>query len=862
MKPFIKNQDSKFISFLLSNLKQKLGLILFAVTLFILFHALKEVHYRDIVREVHNLPPKSILIAAILTAVNFFLFSLYDTLAFRHFRFPINYPRIAFTACISYSLGNTTGLSIVSGSALRTHLYSVFGFTYLDSLKIGIFNMLTLALGICGLGALTFSFGNEAIPGSLGIPAVLYRSIGFLLFLSCLAFILVFLRRVRKLSVSGIEMELPSSGTSLIQLLLGVMDLTIAGSVLFVLLPAGSEIHLTEFLSIFLLSTFSGIVSTVPGGLGVFELVMVKSLSGYFPAQILMGSILAFRGIYYLIPLTAGLLSLAANELLSRRSKFSAQREVFKEALSEIVPSTMAFLTFTAGAVLLFSGSLPPVRTRMLILYQFLPLPFVEISHFLGSITGTLLLIIAHGLYRRLDAAYYSTILLLFLGAAFSLVKGLNYEEAALFLLIAVLLIPNRIFFNRATRLSGRMFSGVWTYSMLLVVLSSLWLGFFSYKHVQFTSELWWKFALMGGAPRFLRAEIGIAIIMLLYGMHQLFKAGQPDFQKNNPEIIAKVEGILKKSIDTSAFLSLLGDKLFHFSESGNAFIMFGAHGNCFISMGDPVGPSEEIPGLIGSFRDLCDQYDREPVFYEISDRFLSHYLDVGLSLVKIGETGRIRLSELSLQGKKGSDYRQTINRMEHLNCRFEVISREHTGEILPRMKEISDQWLQEKNTREKGFSLGFFDAEYLSKFPTALVFQNDVPLAFANLLESAGNEESSIDLMRFSPASPGGSMDYLLTRTIFYAKDKGYKYFNLGMAPLSGLPESSAMPVWNRTLSFVYKHGEHFYNFQGLRKYKEKFSPEWRSCYLATTSRMRIPQALINVSAVISGGVGGILKR
>ena len=134
--------------------------------------------------------------------------------------------------------------------------------------------------------------------------------------------------------------------------------------------------------------------------------------------------------------------------------------------------------------------------------------------------------------------------------------------------------------------------------------------------------------------------------------------------------------------------------------------------------------------------------------------------------------------------------------------------------------------------------------------------------LAFANILQGVEKEELSIDLMRYLPEAPHGVMDYLFIELMLWGKQEGYQRFNLGMAPLSGLEDHALAPLWNRLGSFVFRHGEHFYNFQGLREYKEKFNPLWEPKYLASPGGLALPRVLINIASLISGGLKGVVAK
>ena len=134
--------------------------------------------------------------------------------------------------------------------------------------------------------------------------------------------------------------------------------------------------------------------------------------------------------------------------------------------------------------------------------------------------------------------------------------------------------------------------------------------------------------------------------------------------------------------------------------------------------------------------------------------------------------------------------------------------------------------------------------------------------IAFANVLFGAEKEELSLDLMRFIPDTPNSVMEYLFINLMLWGKKEGFQWFNLGMAPFSGMENHAFSPLWNRLASLIYSHGEHFYNFQGLRQYKEKFDPEWVPKYLASPGGLALPLILKNLSTLISGGFRGVILK
>ncbi|NNE07061.1 MAG: DUF2156 domain-containing protein, partial [Gemmatimonadetes bacterium] len=198
----------------------------------------------------------------------------------------------------------------------------------------------------------------------------------------------------------------------------------------------------------------------------------------------------------------------------------------------------------------------------------------------------------------------------------------------------------------------------------------------------------------------------------------------------------------------------------------------------------------------------------------------------------------------------------------EREGCTFSVLTPEEAREVMPRLRAISDEWLAAKKGKEKSFSLGSFREEYLARFPIGIVKRNDDIIAFADLWQSGGKEELSPDLMRYANDAPDSTMEYLFIRLILWAQEQGFAWFNLGMAPLSGMESHDLAPITHRVGDLVYRHGEAFYNFQGLRRYKEKFDPVWESRYIACPGSFALPRILLGVTALIGGGIQGVIRK
>jgi phosphatidylglycerol lysyltransferase len=345
-------------------------------------------------------------------------------------------------------------------------------------------------------------------------------------------------------------------------------------------------------------------------------------------------------------------------------------------------------------------------------------------------------------------------------------------------------------------------------------------------------------------------------------GLARLLRPRSAPGERPSADDLARAEPIIARSRRTYAQLARLGDKQLLFHDSGDAFLMYAVQGRTWAALGDPVGPAEQTAELVWRFRELCDRFAGHPAFYQVGLEHLPAYLEQGCSLQKLGEEGRVSLADFSLEGPERRTLRAVHHKFERSDCTFEVVPVERAVELLPELRAISDSWLSSKNVREKGFSLGFFQEAYLARCPIALVRRRDQLVAFANVLAGAERFELSVDLMRHRPDAPGGMMDSLFVELMLWGQAQGFRWFSLGMAPLAGLEAGPLSPVWNRLADLLYRHGEHFYNFQGLRQYKEKFHPEWSPRYLASPGGLALPQTLSDIATLIAGGVGGLVGR
>ncbi len=829
------------------------SLLLFAIVLYVLHRLVDEVKLDDVKTAIAATPWSTLGVALAASAASYVALTGYDWFGIVHIkRREVGYPVAALASFTGYALSYTIGFQLVVAGAVRYRIYAGAGLGAAEVAAITAISALTLWLGIFFTLALGLISEAPDVSRIDGLPASVNMAIGIAILVALLAYLVWISRRERAVTVEGYRLALPGVKSTGAQIVIGLVDLMGASFALWVLLPQDAVIAFPTFAALFVVAMTLGMLSHAPGGAGVIEATVLIALPN-LPADSLLASLLLWRVVYYLIPFTIALGLLGGSELARRKGHLHRLGALLAAVMRPVAPIVLAAAVFLGGIVLLVSGALPAETDRLYYLRRAVPLPFVEASHLLASVVGVVLLVVARGLIRRLDGAYRVAQILLIAGLVFSLVKGFDVEEASVLAVVLALLTVNKRAFYRRASLWDQDLAPAWLAAVAIVLGGSVWLGFFAYRNIGYTNDLWWDFAYRGDAPRFLRASLAAGVAALAIGLHALLHRNAAP-RRGPAEPNQRLAAIVAASPRADANLAFLGDKRFLFSDAGDAFIMYQVQGRSWVAMGDPVGPEERVSELLWAFRELADQHGGWPVFYQASVKRMPTYLDLGLSLMKLGEEASVDLSKFTLEGKAGYEWRYVDRKATKEGIDVEIVPAAEAVPLYPHLKAVSDAWKASKKGGEKGFSLGFWSEDYLRHFDMAVVRHNGRIVGFANMWYGANREEATIDLMRYAPDAPRGVMDALFVRLMLRAKADGYRWFNLGMAPLSGLANHPLGPTWNRVGAFLFRHGDNFYNFEGLRAYKEKFDPKWEPRYLACPGGWVLPQILIDITALIGG--------
>lgn len=855
------------IKTILHKASHALPLILLGIALMIVHREIKSHNLHDISQHIHNVPWYVIGLSLGLMLLNYIILAGYDALALRytgHRNIPP--PKIMLTSLISYAISNNTGHAWAAGGSIRYRFYTAWGVPGWDILKISLFLGLTYIVGVMTMGLGSTLLLPPMVRDNLENPQMITGMMA-----ACAIFLGIYWGGIllwrKPVKIRGVEVTLPSPMAGLLQTVVSCFDMFLAAWVLWVFLQGHVSFGFETFLVIFILAQLAGLLSQVPGGIGVFEGAFLWLLSGTITQDMhlaVVSALVLYRVIYYFVPLGVAGIGLLGYEMYVQRHTLNDGGRVMMKILSNVMPQVFSLLLVISGVILLMSGATPSIPESMQWLRGFVPLPVIEVSHLLGSLTGLLLLFLARGIYLRLDAAWYGSLILLALGAAVSLLKGFDWHEAVILSVMFLLMLPARDFFRRPSSLFTMPLSWTWATMVISVLAGSAWVGFFAFRHVAYGDDLWWQFSYQDDAPRFLRALLLMVVITTGYILTRLMAVARPhSYTVPTAAELAEASVLVRNGDETQGFLSLLGDKKLFWSRDRRAFVMFADTPKYWIAMGNPVGDKASFEGLLWGFREEADRHGVKIVFYEAGEALLPLFLDLGLTLLKIGEEAKVKLADFTLEGSHRETQRKTRNKFTKQNYSFSVLEQAEVATHLPVLRAISDQWLARKNTREKGFSLGFFDEDYISRMRVGVIRDPaGTIMAFANLWETANGREVSVDLMRYDPAAPSGIMDFLFTELMLWAQGRDVTWFNLGMAPLSGLERHALAPLWHKIGTAIYDLGEEFYNFEGLHNYKAKFDPVWMPRYLAAPAGLSAPLILMTVAKLVSGGWKGIFVK
>lgn len=835
---------------------------LFLLGLGALYHLLAPVDLHEVAAQVHATPWTVTGLALASTLAGYLCLAGYDWSALRYLGKSLPPPVVLSGGLMAYAFGNTLGLTPISGGAVRWRVYSGLGLDGYDIAAISTFTSVSFGVmtTLVGLGALALHPTALAAMVPLG-PATI-RAGALLAVAAIVAPLLWAAWGERRLTLRRLTLRAPRLSVLAGQVPISLGDLTFSALTLYLLLPDGAPGFFT-FVAVFAAATMAGVISHVPGGIGVFEAIILAAMPAAMPAAQIAAALLLYRMIYYMVPFALALMTMALFEgwrLVgrplpgSRMGRALALVEPGLRAVSPLAPLVLAAMTLGSGLWMSLSALLPPLTEAAETAETLFPLAFTRGSVLLSSTLGAVLIVLSAGLVRRSAGAFWLTLAVMAGGIVVALAPPGDPRQAATLAVAILILLPFRRAFHRRAVLTHAVLTPGGLAMLAAAAAGFGFALFLAHESTPYANELWWQFAADSRAPRALRASLLAGLTLGLAALVMLLRTPRYRPLPPSAEDLAAAGRIALASGNPDAMLVLTGDKSVMFSRDRRAFVMFAPSGRSWLAYGGPVGPPDAAREVAHDFAETARNAGMAPVFYEIGPDDVALMLALGMTLHKLGEAAEVALQGFSLDGPGRKRLRASYAKALRDGFGLEISSPPHDPALIAALREVSDDWLAARNAREKGFSVGRFDPVWLDRWPVALARRNGRIMGFANLLSSDDGQVTTIDLMRHSHDAPPETMDFLFTALMLTLKDRGCRVFSLGMAPLSGLQPERSRRLWDRFGALIYRHGGSFYNFAGLRAFKEKFAPEWRPHYLAAPSRLPPLRPLADAARLIAG--------
>jgi len=585
-------------------------------------------------------------------------------------------------------------------------------------------------------------------------------------------------------------------------------------------------------------------------GLGLVELSMVYILQrfGYPPAQALSITML-YRVFEFWTPLAAGFISFAWKG-----------RQLF-------LRTAPAFLIFALGLINIVSAISSPVYTRMHLLKEYLPLSVIHASHLLVLFAGLTLLVTSASLFRGLRNAWIIALALSLISLIAHLTKALDYEEAFLAAVTALVLICTSS--QYCIRSSNK-----WMQSGLRIsVISFVAIGLFSFislylvdkKH--FGTEFTWQQAIQYSLNCFLLTQdrnlhpvtrFGHELIWLTRvlcfsaWLFLLFVSIRLRISKPavNDLCRQRAKALLEKFGNSSIdYFKIYHDKFFFFSEQYEAFLAYRLAGSFAIVLAEPVCCNEHKTGVLREFDEYCRKVGIKPAFYRVDETSLPLFDQVKKHKLLIGQEAVLDAQNFSLEGRSKKSLRNGLNNLEKNGYKVRVHSSPHSKAFISELKKVSNEWLMSFSKREIVFSQGMFEEKELQYHDIITVEDECGNIkAFLNIIPDYTSNECTYDMIRKTHDAPAGAMDALIIKLIDYAKAHKKPFINLGLVPMCGVdkPANTAEQIIK-----LAARTKRFQHYNGLKEFKEKYVTLWENKYLVYDNDfdlLQLPLALNRV--------------
>ena len=611
----------------------------------------------------------------------------------------------------------------------------------------------------------------------------------------------------------------------------------------------GLNISIRNLFPVYVVAACAGIISMIPGGLGSFDLIFLLGTRDLHVGEEKVLVLLLFYRIgYYFVPFLMSLIFFIKLYWNKWNQSWNDLPKAIIQGISHII---LTILVFSSGLIMLLSASIPGIMSRLRLAKELLSFPIINISHQLSVAAGFLLLGLSRGIEYRVKRTYELTMFALILAALFSIFKGIDYEEAIFLIIVALILRASKGQFYRESYVLtwGKTIFDI----IVILVITSMYL-IIGYLNLPTAKLVMPKklipYVIVNYHDLFFSAIIGLLIASIIFMLGYLISLPEKwKFETSESQEQDIYDHLKEYQGNSLSHLIFLHDKFIFWNHKKNVLIPFQKYADKLVILGDPIGDKNEFLNAIEEFQEKADLYGYTLVFYQVSDEMMPYLHNHGFAFFKLGEEVFVDLNTFSLSETRIKGFERL--RAKKYSC--QVVEPPLNPDLLKELREVSDDWLQGRE--EQGFSLGFFDENYLNRAPIAIVQdENKKILGFVSIMYVYDHHQTvSIDLMRIRPEAPEGTLDFLLLSIFDWAKSQEYHRFNLGMAPLANVGLSKFAFLSEKMAAQIFLHAHFLYQLQELRRFKEKYADIREPKYLAYRKKSSLPIIMAQITLLIS---------
>jgi phosphatidylglycerol lysyltransferase len=595
----------------------------------------------------------------------------------------------------------------------------------------------------------------------------------------------------------------------------------------------------------------------------------------------------------------------------------------------------LAVLVAAMGVVDLMSALLSHPPERLVALKRLVPIDVLDTSRTFTLMAGALLIITAWGLTRGKRRAYVAALLLCAVSVPVNLLKAIDFEEAtSAAALMFVLGVNAEAFRVRSHAMSLR---GISVRAIVFAVLLALyafvgcwWVAdrFSGGAHLGAVARTAADRLLgLGDGPITLRADLTLAqrrvatwflqslsVLGITLVLGFALAALRPvAYRRRHVRDSKRVAEIIHEHGDSSvSWFALEPDVDYFFSSNRRAVIAYHYESGVLLGVGDPMGPEEEMPELLGAFARDCASHDWPFAFFQARPERLPLYRRLGWRAVHIGEDPVIVPDQFTLEGAAMGEVRRSTGRLE----RDGMVARMFVPDVNPfdahddpdglygQMREISAEWARHRVGGERGFCAGRFDTTSFPDVWLAIAWRPATRRveAFVAWVTVPARKGWALDLMRRRSDAPSGVMDFLVAKSVQAARERGDAMLSLSLSALASVgtppdeaagvsappiamastpavaarapmasspirlterPDPTTLAGSDRARTFLAQHLARFYDFAGLFRWKQKFASTYEDRFLVYPDPMALPAVVLAlVRAQSEGGLRSYWRR